>query len=80
MKKTAPKRAVIHSVRVAGSHAFGWKWRSEDGSSASADAYVYFYDCIQSAKKAGYECRFGGDQPELPAQHSDGDPGSAANA
>ena len=79
MKKPAPKQAVIHSVRVAGTHRFGWKWRSEDGSRSSSEAYVYFYDCLQSARKAGYECRFGGDEAE-PAQRPGGGSESAANA
>ena len=80
MKKTAPKQAVIHSVRVAGSHQFGWKWRSVDGSRASTDAYVYFFDCIQSARKAGYECRYGNSEGELPSPHAGSEPGSTANA
>jgi hypothetical protein len=80
VKKTPIKKAVIHSVRVAGSHRFGWKWRAEDGSRASADAYVYFYDCIQSAKKAGFECRFEGAQPDHAADHVAGEVQGAANA
>ena len=80
MKKTAIRKAVIHSVRVAGTHRFGWKWRSEDGSRASAEAYVYFYDCLQSAKKAGFECRFEGVQPEPPRERGAGENEGAANA
>ena len=80
MKKTPIKKAVIHSVRVAGSHRFGWKWRSEDGSRASPEAYAYFYDCIQSAKKAGFECRFEGASPDEAARHAADDAKGAANA
>ena len=58
------KKAVIHSVSVGGANRFGWKWRAEDGSRQSADAFVYFYDCLQSAKKAGFECRFEGNASE----------------
>ena len=54
------KIALISSVRVAGVHSFGWKWRAEDGKAESAETFMYFYDCCENARKRGYECRFAG--------------------
>ena len=54
------KIALISSVRVAGVHTFGWKWRSEDGTVECRDTFMYFHDCAEDAKKHGYEGRFAG--------------------
>ena len=52
------KLAVIYPVRVAGAHRFAWRWRSEDKTRKSDGPFVYFHDCVEAAKKAGYECKF----------------------
>ena len=52
------KAALIYSVRVAGVQMFNWRWRSEDGDAASTDAFEYFHDCLENARRKGYECRF----------------------
>ena len=54
------KTALISSVRVAGVHTFGWKWRSEHGTAECRDTFMYFHDCAEDAKKHGYTARFVG--------------------
>ena len=54
------KTALINSVRVAGVHTFGWKWRSEDGTAGCRDTFMYFNDCAEDAKRHGYQARFAG--------------------
>jgi hypothetical protein len=54
------KIALIHSVRVGGVHAFGWRWRAQDGVAESADTFMYFHDCCENARRKGYQCQFDG--------------------
>jgi hypothetical protein len=55
------KIALIQPVHVGGAQSFGWRWRSADGAVESADAYTYFYDCCENARRKGYQCRFDGE-------------------
>jgi hypothetical protein len=48
------KKAQVYSVSIAGEASFAWKWRSADGARHSPGAFVYFFDCVQDAKKSGY--------------------------
>ena len=52
------KVALVHSVRAPGAQRFAWKWRSEDGARRCEGAFVYFFECCEDARKAGYECKF----------------------
>lgn len=44
---------IVVAVRVRNRPGFMWKWRTLDRKSASAYCYVYFYDCVRSAHRAG---------------------------
>lgn len=35
-------------------HDFLWKWRSKDGRAESRQAFVFFYDCMEDARRNGY--------------------------
>jgi hypothetical protein len=51
------KSADIFWVSVGGGDGqpkFAWKWRSEDRRKESASAFVYFYECVEDAKRNGY--------------------------
>lgn len=51
------KTADIFWVSVGGGDGqpkFAWKWRSEDKRKESASAFVYFYECVEDAKRNGY--------------------------
>jgi hypothetical protein len=48
------KKAQVYSVRIPAESGFAWKWRSADGRKQSPGAFVYFFDCVQDAKKSGY--------------------------
>ena len=52
------KVALVYPVRIAGGHRFGWRWRSETDAEESAHTFAYFFQCVDAAKKAGYECKF----------------------
>jgi hypothetical protein len=54
------KIALVRSVRTTGEHAFGWKWRSEDGAAESAHTFRYFNDCCENARRKGYACTYDG--------------------
>ena len=51
------KTATIFWVSAGGGDGqpkFAWKWRSEDKLKESASAFVYFYECVEDAKRNGY--------------------------
>ena len=48
------KTAVIISVPVTAAPSYAWKWRSPDGKQHSPSTFVYFYDCVQDARRAGF--------------------------
>jgi hypothetical protein len=54
VKADAVKPVEIFSVPIASAHGFVWKWRSEDGTSESRKAFVYFDDCRQDARRHGF--------------------------
>ncbi|HEX2829107.1 MAG TPA: hypothetical protein VHP37_22350 [Burkholderiales bacterium] len=51
------KVALVVSVAVTGGDRFAWQWRPEDGTGTLSDAFEYFFECCQDARKAGYECK-----------------------
>jgi hypothetical protein len=48
------KTAKIVSVRSSDAHGFHWIWRSRDNAQRSATTFVYFYECVQDARRAGF--------------------------
>ncbi len=48
------KTAVVFSIPAAVAAGFGWKWRASDGTKQSRSTFAYFYDCVESARAAGY--------------------------
>jgi hypothetical protein len=48
------KAAEIYSIPIATAPGFGWKWRSLDGKHVSRDSFLYYHDCLVSARKSGY--------------------------
>ena len=46
--------AEVFPVAAASPHGFYWKWRSVDGTAKSSREYLYFYDCLENARAAGY--------------------------
>ena len=48
------KTAVIVSCPVSSAPGYAWKWRAVGGTQESASTFVYFYDCVQDARSAGY--------------------------
>ena len=51
------KTAVIISVPVTAAPGYAWKWRSPDGKQQSPSTFVYFYDCVEDARRAGFGVR-----------------------
>jgi hypothetical protein len=42
----------IYPVAVTGG-AFHWKWRCDDGTRKSSQAFEFFYDCVEDARSHG---------------------------
>ena len=53
MAKVA-KTASVVSIDSSDAHGFYWVWRSADGQRQSRASFVYFYECVQDARRAGY--------------------------
>ena len=50
------KTAIIFSVPTKTCAAgFCWRWRSADGKAASAEWFVYYYECLADARANGYD-------------------------
>lgn len=52
------KVALVHAVPTRHAQHFAWKWRAEDGIQSSSDAFEYFFECCEDARKAGFQCKF----------------------
>ena len=48
------KTAIVFSIPAAGAAGFGWKWRASEGTKQSSSTFAYFYECVESARAAGY--------------------------
>ena len=46
--------ARVFPVASSNAHGFHWMWRSADGSRESRSAFLYFFDCLEDARAAGY--------------------------
>ena len=51
-------RACVIFAKPAGAHQFGWGWTSSDQTRRSKGYFRYFYECVQDARKHGYEVDF----------------------
>jgi len=48
------RAAQVFPLRTPAVHGFHWKWRCVDGSNESATTFIYFFDCVEDARRAGY--------------------------
>ena len=55
------KTAQIFSVRTSDANGFRWAWRSSPPKRESSSSFVYFYECVQDARAAGYAVELSGD-------------------
>jgi hypothetical protein len=53
------KLAVIFSVPVTTTPGFAWRWRSADHKKESAEAFVFYRDCVTDAERNGYKVELG---------------------
>ena len=49
------KTAVIVSCPTRTAPGYAWKWRAAGGKQESTSSFLYFYDCVEDARSAGYE-------------------------
>jgi hypothetical protein len=56
------RTAQIVPVSVQGSPDFRWEWRSQDGRDKSAASFVYYHECVEDARHAGFDVELGGSQ------------------
>lgn len=54
------KTAQIFSISSAEAHGFRWAWRSSDASEQSRVDFIYFYECVEDARAAGYSVELSG--------------------
>jgi len=60
------KTAVVYPCETRDSHGFGWKWRDRDNKGPGV-VFTYFIECVEDARKNGYEILIeagGSDTPE----------------
>ena len=50
------KIAYVYAV-TSGTH-FSWKWRSSAGKEESSAPFNYYYECVEDARKHGFEAEF----------------------
>ena len=53
------KTAEIFSVTSRLPHGYGWKWRCHATKTESSETFGLFYECVQDARKHGYEVDLG---------------------
>jgi hypothetical protein len=52
----------IYPLQVAFGHGYVWEWAAADRSTRSQQTFDLFFDCLEDARKHGYEPHFlGGD-------------------
>ena len=61
------KVALVHAVPIWHTPRFAWRWRGEDGLEGCGDAFEYFFECCEDARKAGFRCKFVKAAPDVPA-------------
>jgi hypothetical protein len=48
------KTAQIFAVQSRNAHGFRWKWHSTERDQESKNTFVYYFECLQDAERAGY--------------------------
>ncbi|MDB5905031.1 MAG: hypothetical protein JWM26_3909 [Betaproteobacteria bacterium] len=48
----------IYPVRVAFGHGYVWEWAAVERATRSKHTYDLFFDCLEDARKHGYEPHF----------------------
>jgi len=48
------RTAQLFPVQSSEAAGFRWKWRAVDGSKESTANFIYFFDCAEDARRAGY--------------------------
>jgi hypothetical protein len=48
----------IYPVRVAFGHGYVWEWAALERGTRSKHTYDLFFDCLEDARKHGYEPHF----------------------
>ncbi len=48
------KTAVVFSIPADVTAGLSWKWRASERTRQSRSTFVYFYDCVESARAAVY--------------------------
>jgi len=56
------RTAQIIPISVQGSQDFRWEWRSHDGKEKSAESFVYYHQCVEDARQAGFDVDLSGAQ------------------
>ena len=64
------KKAKIVSVPAPSDSGYVWKWQDCDGTTASAQTFDRYFDCVSDARNRGYDV-------ELPQAAGDKAPGGA---
>jgi hypothetical protein len=54
------KTAEIFSVGTSDKNGFQWAWRCLETKQQSRKHFVYFYECVEDARAAGYEVDLAG--------------------
>ena len=66
------KRAQIYTTQDVGPD-FGWRWRSADGKEQSSQPFTYYNECVEDARRCGYDPHYEGAGtivvPDLGAGH-----------
>ena len=53
--RSTGEKAIVRPVPARTEQGYRWQWRSVDGACVSANAFDLFYDCLDDARKHGYE-------------------------
>jgi hypothetical protein len=48
----------IYPIRTQCGHGYVWEWSAVAGESRSAHCFDMFFDCLEDARKHGYEPHF----------------------
>lgn len=64
MARKSRATARIVPVPAKNRHGYRWSWRTLDGAAASERLFDLFFDCLDDARKHGYEVEL----PPLPPE------------
>ncbi len=61
------KLAQIYCTSIKGD-VFVWKWRSIDAQAVWSDAFAYFFECFEDARRHGYQPKYANGPITAPAE------------